>query len=141
MAGEGTLELVVTTRKSSVRAEVLMRTRGLYDVTFVPQEKIPHYINITFNEEDVPGSPFKLDIKDRMAKNNSHLRNGSLVKQVTTNGLVGSVNFALIETKEDNLEVKVLGKFLISTLFSPILIGLITCFRTSKVTHFIQNLS
>ena len=75
MAGEGTLELVVTTRKSSVRAEVLMRTRGLYDVTFVPQEKIPHYINITFNEEDVPGSPFKLDIKDRMAKNNSHLRN------------------------------------------------------------------
>lgn len=54
-AGEGTLELVVTTRKSSVRAEVLMKSRGLYNVTFVPQEKVSHYINITFNEEDVPG--------------------------------------------------------------------------------------
>lgn len=55
-AGEGTLELVVTTRKSSVRAEVSMRSRGLYDVTFVPQDKISHYVNITFNEEDVPGN-------------------------------------------------------------------------------------
>lgn len=54
-AGEGTLELVVTTRKSSVRAEVSMRSRGLYDVTFVPQDKISHYVNITFNAEDVPG--------------------------------------------------------------------------------------
>ena len=54
-AGEGTLELVVTTRKSSVRAEVLMKSRGLYNVTFVPQEVVSHYINITFNEEDVPG--------------------------------------------------------------------------------------
>lgn len=32
-----------------------MRSRGLYDVTFVPQDKISHYVNITFNEEDVPG--------------------------------------------------------------------------------------
>lgn len=54
-AGEGTLELVVTTRKSSVRAEVLMKSRGLYNVTFIPQEMVSHYINITFNEEDVPG--------------------------------------------------------------------------------------
>jgi len=36
-AGEGTLELVVTTAKTSVRAEVQARSRGLYDVTFVPQ--------------------------------------------------------------------------------------------------------
>ena len=54
-AGEGTLELVVTTAKASVRAEVAARSRGLYDVTFTPHEPIPHFVNITFNEEDVVG--------------------------------------------------------------------------------------
>lgn len=118
MAGEGTLELVVTTKKSSVRAEVLMRTRGLYDVTFIPQEKISHYINITFNEEDVPGSPFKLEIKDKTIKNEPHFRNEHLLKQITNSGLVGSPNFAIIDTEDDNVEVKVLGsvQFYLQTL-------------------------
>jgi hypothetical protein len=48
---EGTLELVVTTAKTSVRAEVQARSRGLYDVTFVPQEISPHFVNITFNDQ------------------------------------------------------------------------------------------
>ena len=58
-AGEGTLELVVTTGKSSVRAEVAARSRGLYEVTFVPQEPIPHFVNITFNDEGIPNNPFQ----------------------------------------------------------------------------------
>ena len=58
-AGEGTLELVVTTGKSSVRAEVAARSRGLYEVTFVPQEPIPHFVNITFNDEGIPKNPFQ----------------------------------------------------------------------------------
>ena len=58
-AGEGTLELVVTTGKSSVRAEVAARSRGLYEVTFVPQEAIPHFVNITFNDEGIPNNPFQ----------------------------------------------------------------------------------
>ena len=49
-AGEGTLELVVTTGKFSVRAEVAARRGGMYEVTFVPQEAIPHLVNITFND-------------------------------------------------------------------------------------------
>ncbi|KAH9416793.1 hypothetical protein DERP_011908 [Dermatophagoides pteronyssinus] len=63
-AGEGTLELVISTDNSSVRAEVLMKSRGLYDVTFLPQDCRPHYLNMTFNDEDVPGSPFNIDIID-----------------------------------------------------------------------------
>ena len=62
-AGEGTLELVVQTEKTSVRAEVLMRSRGMYDVTFVPQEKTPHFLDIQFNEENVPGSPFEIEVR------------------------------------------------------------------------------
>lgn len=98
-AGEGTLELVVTTAKSSVKADVRARSRGLYDVTFSPNEglalsarfyrvlpnfiefylvfyaffnklkfalvqftAVAHFVNITFNDEDVPGSPFKCEI-------------------------------------------------------------------------------
>jgi len=48
---QGTLELVVTTAKTSVRAEVQARSRGLYDVTFVPQDVSPHFVNITFNDQ------------------------------------------------------------------------------------------
>ena len=54
-AGEGTLELVVSTERSTVKAEVVACSRGLYDVTFVPHDPVPHFVNISFNEEDVPG--------------------------------------------------------------------------------------
>ena len=57
--GEGTLELVVTTGKSSVRADVAARSRVLYEVTVVPQEPIPHFVNITFNDEGIPHNPFR----------------------------------------------------------------------------------
>lgn len=63
-AGEGTLELVITNQKSSVRAEVSARSRGLYDVTFCPQDPITHFVNISFNDEDVPGSPFSCEVVD-----------------------------------------------------------------------------
>ncbi|XP_005177800.1 filamin-C isoform X2 [Musca domestica] len=62
-AGEGTLELVVSTDTSTVKAEVVACARGLYDVTFVPQSTEPHYVNITFNEMPVDGSPFQVDIQ------------------------------------------------------------------------------
>ena len=58
----GTLELVVTTARASVRAEVQARSRGLYDVTFVPLEATPHFVNITFNEQDIKHSPFEINV-------------------------------------------------------------------------------
>ncbi|XP_028967084.1 filamin-C [Galendromus occidentalis] len=63
-AGEGTLELVVSTKKGSVRAEVSMRSRGVYNVTFLPTETTTHFVNITFNEEEVPGNPFRIEMID-----------------------------------------------------------------------------
>ncbi|XP_063231927.1 LOW QUALITY PROTEIN: filamin-C [Bacillus rossius redtenbacheri] len=67
-AGEGTLELVVSTAKTTVKAEVVACARGLYDVTFVPHQLEHHFINITFNEEDVPGSPFRCEVLELGAK-------------------------------------------------------------------------
>ena len=68
----GTLELVVTTAKTSVRAEVQARSRGLYDVTFVPQEISPHFVNITFNDQEIKNSPFQCKIVDEREKDSGH---------------------------------------------------------------------
>lgn len=57
-AGEGTLELVVSTQHTTIKAEVVACARGLYDVTFVPQTSDDHFVNITFNDMNVIGSPF-----------------------------------------------------------------------------------
>lgn len=62
-AGEGTLELVVSTATSTVKAEVVACARGLYDVTFVPQTCEPHFVNITFNDVPVEGNPFKIEVQ------------------------------------------------------------------------------
>lgn len=62
-AGEGTLELVVQTETATVKAEVVAVARGLYDVTFVPQSCERHFINITFNDQGVPGSPFRVEVQ------------------------------------------------------------------------------
>lgn len=61
-AGEGTLELVVSTATSTVKAEVVACSRGLYDVTFIPQTCEPHFVNITFNDIPVEGNPFRVDV-------------------------------------------------------------------------------
>lgn len=115
-AGEGTLELVVTTAKTSVKAEVLARSRGLYDVTFIPQEPIPHFVNITFNEEEVPGNPFKCEVRDLDAKEMKHLkRTESKMVSVSGDGLrevvVGALNKFYVDTKgmDGEVDVRITG--------------------------------
>lgn len=61
-AGEGTLELVVSTQHTTIKAEVVACARGLYDVTFVPQTSEDHFVNITFNDMAVIGSPFRCPV-------------------------------------------------------------------------------
>lgn len=62
-AGEGTLELVVSTATSTVKAEVVACARGLYDVTFVPLVCKAHFVHITFNDVPVDGNPFQIDVQ------------------------------------------------------------------------------
>lgn len=61
-AGEGTLELVVSTQNTTIKAEVVACARGLYDVTFIPQTSEDHFVNITFNDMSVIGSPFRCSV-------------------------------------------------------------------------------
>ncbi|XP_026826378.1 filamin-A isoform X2 [Ooceraea biroi] len=76
-AGEGTLELVVSTENNTVKAEVVACARGLYDVTFVPQITSAHYVNISFNDDNVPGSPFKCPVVSGMLHNPLMVRVGN----------------------------------------------------------------
>lgn len=115
-AGEGTLELVVTTTKSSVKADVRARSRGLYDVTFIPQEAVPHFVNITFNDEDVPGSPFKCDIFE--TEGTEVVKRTSETRQVIAKGeglkevVLGTLAFFEIDTNgiDGQIDVKIVGK-------------------------------
>lgn len=58
----GTLELVVSTQHTTIKAEVVACARGLYDVTFVPVTAEDHFVNITFNDMTVSGSPFRCSV-------------------------------------------------------------------------------
>lgn len=73
-AGEGTLELIVSTATSTVKAEVVAVARGLYDVTFIPHTCEPHFVNITFNDVAVDGNPFRVDVH----QNTLYLQVGSI---------------------------------------------------------------
>lgn len=75
-AGEGTLELVVSTENNTVKAEVVACARGLYDVTFVPQTTSAHYVNISFNDDNVPGL-YANNFIDRFSK--ADLKNNNLL--------------------------------------------------------------
>ena len=116
-AGEGTLELVVTTTKSSVKADVRARSRGLYDVTFVPQEAVAHFVNITFNDEDVPGSPFRCDIHPPDDNDSVHQAGSSEPRQITAKGeglkevVLGAPAFFEIDTKglEGHVDIRITG--------------------------------
>ncbi|KDR11639.1 Filamin-A [Zootermopsis nevadensis] len=115
-AGEGTLELVVSTDKSTVKAEVVACSRGLYDVTFVPHEPVPHFVNISFNEEDVPGSPFKCEVLELGAKEMRHMhRKESRMITVRGEGLkdavVGSTTYFDVDPKgmDGHIDMEVVG--------------------------------
>ncbi|XP_076247657.1 filamin-type immunoglobulin domains fbug isoform X3 [Calliopsis andreniformis] len=92
-AGEGTLELVVSTENNTVKAEVVACARGLYDVTFVPQTTSTHYVNISFNDDNVPGSPFKCPVVSTMLDGPSMIRVGNTAyMDLEMSGLEGPVS-------------------------------------------------
>lgn len=57
-AGPGMLEVIVNNGQVSSSPKAL--GTALYAITFVPKELIDHNIQIIFNSEPVPGSPFRL---------------------------------------------------------------------------------
>jgi filamin len=108
-AGEGTLELVVTTGKSSVRAEVAARSRGLYEVTFVPQEAIPHFVNITFNDEGIPNNPFQCQIVAAAAAKTSLQRGPRKISEVRSTIARGDALKQAVYNAKSVFEIDTMG--------------------------------
>ncbi|OXU24388.1 hypothetical protein TSAR_010294, partial [Trichomalopsis sarcophagae] len=120
-AGEGTLELVVSTENNTVKAEVVACARGLYDVTFVPQTSSTHYVNISFNDDNVPGSPFKCPVIGSILDGPSMIRvgntafmdldmvglSGPITAEVTgPDGIIIPCNMTKIDSNLHRVEIK-----------------------------------
>jgi filamin len=116
-AGEGTLELVVSTETSTVKAEVMACRRGLYDVTFVPQSCEWHFVNITFNDIPVDGSPFKVEVQQNIQ--HTQLGNVSVVDLMSENQtleITGPDNkpIPFVSTKKfAEFQTQVIGSYII----------------------------
>jgi hypothetical protein len=54
-AGEGKLDVNVTCHGIEVPADIASLGRGKYQVTFIPREVAPHFIDVQFNETQVEG--------------------------------------------------------------------------------------
>ncbi|KAK7485457.1 hypothetical protein BaRGS_00023267, partial [Batillaria attramentaria] len=63
-AGDGNLEIHVTADGESVPNYVRQERDANFRVTFTPQRPSRHKVNITFNGEPVPGSPFSCVVMD-----------------------------------------------------------------------------
>jgi filamin len=64
-AGEGNVEIVVSDEESrQVATRVEQMGNARYQISFVAQEALHHRIDVTFNKEPVPGTPFGVDIMD-----------------------------------------------------------------------------
>lgn len=55
-AGEGQLEIMVN--KGNIRNSVDMERTGVYRISFTPEEAGRQFVDISFNDEALPGSPF-----------------------------------------------------------------------------------
>ncbi|XP_070173160.1 filamin-A-like isoform X2 [Littorina saxatilis] len=63
-AGDGNLEIHVTADGESVPNYVRQDRDANFKVTFTPQRPARHRVNVTFNGEPVPGSPFTCSVVD-----------------------------------------------------------------------------
>lgn len=79
-----------------------MKSRGLYDVTFLPQECVPHFLNMTFNDEDVPGSPFNIEIV-------KPLENNLPVDDKKILGRANQINIVNFKAMSSNLRASIIG--------------------------------
>lgn len=62
LAGSGNIE--ITVNDGMVTCNVEKRGSRQFVASFVPVEAIPHYIQMRFNDLDIPGSPWKIDVRN-----------------------------------------------------------------------------
>ncbi|XP_061194598.1 filamin-A-like isoform X4 [Saccostrea echinata] len=81
-AGEGQLEIMVN--NGNLRNTVDMERAGVYRITFTPEEAGRQYVNINFNSEGLPGSPFSCLAVDAAGATISGLKTALPANKLTT---------------------------------------------------------
>ncbi|CAH1781771.1 unnamed protein product [Owenia fusiformis] len=84
-AGEGTLRSEVLCKGTLVHSYIQNTGPGKYEVTFTPKENEAHIVNLTFNDQHIKGSPFKIDIIDtsKVAVSGDGIRMASVNKEIS----------------------------------------------------------
>ncbi|XP_062567858.1 filamin-A-like isoform X3 [Saccostrea cucullata] len=81
-AGEGQLEIMVN--NGNLRNTVELERAGVYRITFTPEEAGRQYVNINFNSEGLPGSPFSCLAMDAAGATISGLKTALPANKLTT---------------------------------------------------------
>ncbi|XP_061194597.1 filamin-C-like isoform X3 [Saccostrea echinata] len=67
-SGEGELEMIVECDEETIPSEMKETERGRIEAFFIPRKPGLHKINMTFNGDKVPGSPFMVDVEGQIVK-------------------------------------------------------------------------
>ena len=62
-SGEGNLEISISANGRNIPTQVHPQGSARFAVSFIPLEAIDHTINISFNKEPVPGSPYNAKVQ------------------------------------------------------------------------------
>lgn len=63
-AGSGKVTAEVKGHSTAPPCEIVSHANGHYVVSFEPREVVPHHVNLMFNGDKVPGSPFMANVFD-----------------------------------------------------------------------------
>lgn len=111
-AGSGSLEMFVTCRGENIPnvARPIGKT-GQIEVSFVPRYVEAHFINVRFNDESVPGSPFTMPVLDGSLATASGPGLGHVITEqattfnVATRNVGGDADLAVLITSPSRQQI------------------------------------
>lgn len=112
-AGEGRLEIAVN--EGEIPNQVQVLDNGKCIVNFVPEESVPHIVDIKFNGHNVNGCPFVVEVLDPHGETNKHV-NGGLVQQVDAASSKSEPSRNPILIKEERIILNSMATFALQDL-------------------------
>ncbi|XP_065926036.1 filamin-A isoform X4 [Magallana gigas] len=105
-SGEGELEMIVECDGENIPSEMKETERGWIEAFFIPRKAGVHKINMMFNEEKVPGSPFMVYVEEHIVKERAIMAKSEVheMKLQTRNFRINQQQWILLQAFGSNLE-------------------------------------
>lgn len=105
-SGEGELEMVVECDGETLPSEMKETERGWIEAFFIPRKAGVHKINMMFNGENVPGSPFLVNVEGHIVKERAIMAKSEVheMKLKTRNFRINQQQWILLQAFGSNLE-------------------------------------